>query len=428
MRTGLLVLLASLVALAGLPHAAVAATAVVVAGEEVVAAGGPERSAMTIAEGPAFPDGTPEYRLSDDLGAVVAGEGCRQDGDRSVVCALPGGAAPRQIRADLGGGDDLFRQQTDSDVAVDLRGGEGNDYLIGGAGADRLDGGPGDDFLAGDESLTTPGAGRFRPDEMRGGPGSDWVVYGDHGADRLAVSIDSVADDGAPGEGDLVWPDVENIQGDATAENDLRGDFRPNGIVGGDRNDRIHGDAGHDYVSAGAGDDTIIERDAATDTIACRAGDDYAAVDSFDDVDFDCERLDPPRRPPREPAPAPVVVPVVPFPVTLDAADVRVSPGRHVFLTVACGGAGQAPDCVGRLAASSAKRIRMGRRRRTLRVGTRAFRIPAGQTATIALRLSEGETKALRRAKRVALVVRAVESAAQPHVVAARVLLRRRGA
>jgi Ca2+-binding RTX toxin-like protein len=87
-----------------------------------------------------------------------------------------------------GGGADLINAsaQTRSDVAVVVRGGDGNDTVRGGAGADNLAGGEGDDRLAGgrgndrlvgDEGDDRLGGGRGN-DRFVGGGGADTVIIG----------------------------------------------------------------------------------------------------------------------------------------------------------------------------------------------------------------------------------------------------------
>ena len=86
-----------------------------------------------------------------------------------------------------------------------FHGGPGNDAMRGGNGNDVLLGGPGDDGMAGG-----PGADRFV-----GGSGGDTIIGGggsrdvlDYSARTGAISVtdDGVANDGASGEGDNVMP------------------------------------------------------------------------------------------------------------------------------------------------------------------------------------------------------------------------------
>ena len=88
-----------------------------------------------------------------------------------------------------------------------IRGGIGSDVLYGEEGDDTLDGGPGDDYLEGipcwcEDEYITHGA-----DTYIGGGGSDSITY-EGRSENLALSPDGVANDGAPGEGDNIGPDV----------------------------------------------------------------------------------------------------------------------------------------------------------------------------------------------------------------------------
>lgn len=71
-----------------------------------------------------------------------------------------------------GAGDDTVTLGRDVPVPATIRGGEGNDVLIGGAAADKLIGGPGDDELIGrgGNDLLIGGSGN---DTLIGGPGDD---------------------------------------------------------------------------------------------------------------------------------------------------------------------------------------------------------------------------------------------------------------
>lgn len=64
------------------------------------------------------------------------------------------------------GGDDTVVVGRTVPVPATLRGGPGNDTLVGGVGNDRLSGGPGDDTLV----------GRGGDDALYGGPGNDTLV------------------------------------------------------------------------------------------------------------------------------------------------------------------------------------------------------------------------------------------------------------
>jgi Ca2+-binding RTX toxin-like protein len=66
------------------------------------------------------------------------------------------------------GGDDQVRVASSVTIPVTLRGGPGNDVLVGGSGNDSLYGGPGNDKLV----------GRLGNDVLVGGPGNDELIGG----------------------------------------------------------------------------------------------------------------------------------------------------------------------------------------------------------------------------------------------------------
>ena len=95
-----------------------------------------------------------------------------------------------------------------------------------------------------------------------GGGGGDAVVYTGRG-ENLSLSLDGVANDGAPGENDNIAPDVTTVLGgtgdDVITGNDyanaLSGDSGNDVITGGGGDDRLFGGSGNDRLDAGAGQD-----------------------------------------------------------------------------------------------------------------------------------------------------------------------------
>jgi Ca2+-binding RTX toxin-like protein len=148
----------------------------------------------------------------------------------------------------------------------------GNDIVNAGDGDDDIDGGPGSDILS-------------------GGPGQDSVSYG--GGSGVVVTLDGLPNDGAPGENDNVFPDVEDVFG---TENDdkLTGNAAANTLDGNGGDDKIVGGAGEDTLFGGDGNDFIDSRDGKRDRVECGAGDDNATIDRIDDVSGDCERRNKP--------------------------------------------------------------------------------------------------------------------------------------
>lgn len=245
------------------------------------------------------------------------------------------------LTLDGGAGNDILRSEGGGDV---LRGGADADELTGGAGADVLEGGSGNDKLTGDV-CETPAA-----DVLDGGAGYDTLTdWGDcgPGSDRrpVTVSLNGVADDGRPGEGDdvrdldvlqlyvpatIVGDDgVQTVEVYAAADrepstidgrggaDDLRAGPGRETIDGGAGDDRIEGGFNHDVLTGGPGRDTIYgdstsgncggfgqscwipfgndvinARDGSADQIDCGPGEDKAIVDAFDTVAANCESVD----------------------------------------------------------------------------------------------------------------------------------------
>lgn len=206
------------------------------------------------------------------------------------------------------GNDTLTGHTTKGDI---LTGGAGDDALFGLGGADTLVGGVGDDELHGGSST------------------ADVVSYAGHPT-GVSVDFDGEADDGAPGESDVIDADVERVTGSPAddslspnpeansqvlgmAGNDtingnssnatlnggsgndtINGGKGLEGITGGDGDDVLKGGPGADsFVSGGAGDDSIDLLDGnGLEGLACGTGNDAALVDLSDYEDSACESVD----------------------------------------------------------------------------------------------------------------------------------------
>lgn len=320
-------------------------------------------------------------------GAFNVTSGAGQD----TVSADTGSAVA--ITANLGAGDDTFTGGDGNDV---VHGGDGHDYLVrsagndqhfgeggnddimGGPGNDVEDGGPGDDrigFSAGISNDDDQGG-----DTVRGGDGTDKLLLNGH-AGGMTITLDGLANDGAPGEGDNIAADFEQIEG--TGANDVfTGSPGPDKFLGGGGNDEIHGAGGDDNLSGDGGDDRvfgeagndkvegtngadkvdggpgldqiygdiagcsvfcsfdsdeIFARDGERDTVDCGSGADTAHVDGLDIVAF-CTVVDrqdlTPLAPP--PGPAPLRAPELQVPGTI-RSKALLSRGLAVRLT--CSGA-----------------------------------------------------------------------------------------
>jgi hypothetical protein len=143
-----------------------------------------------------------------------------------------------------------------------FRGGAGADTLDGRAGPDQLEGGP-------------------DGDDLHGGADVDRVSYPEDAAQR--VTLDDLADDGAPGEHDNVHSDVENVAGGPGGDT-LIGGAGANTLDGGTGDDEVRGGGGADTLLGGAGNDAILARDGVKDAVDCGADGGTATVDTIDTV------------------------------------------------------------------------------------------------------------------------------------------------
>ncbi len=131
------------------------------------------------------PDGRMYEVRTATLALEVGGDTCIHPHEEptEIVCKAPEIAG---FEVNGLGGSDFVEFSSDVPVPVTIRGGPGNDRLIGGAAADKLVGGPGNDLLVGrrgdDWLLGGPGNDRLfggpGDDQLRGGPGRDRLVGG----------------------------------------------------------------------------------------------------------------------------------------------------------------------------------------------------------------------------------------------------------
>lgn len=135
---------------------------------------------------------------------------------------------------------------------TDLQGGDGDDRLIGGTGDDLLWGGAGADLLDG------RGGSDLVPGEYYDSPEMATRTTGIH------ISLDGVANDGVPGEGDNVLASNEQIQG--TRFDDV--------LTGGAGNQTLEGMAGDDRLDGGAGSNSYY----------CGAGEDVATLNRLEAI------------------------------------------------------------------------------------------------------------------------------------------------
>ncbi|MEO8290717.1 MAG: Calx-beta domain-containing protein, partial [Gaiellaceae bacterium] len=155
-----------------------------------------------------------------------------------------------------------------------LRGEGGNDVLDGAGANDTLLGGPGNDRMLGG-----PGGAGVDNDDL---VGEDGVDTADYSARTLALVIDSDDDDddGGAGEGDNVWISTENILGGSG--NDT--------LTGSAGNNLLRGNGGIDTLLGMAGDDVLYSRDANVESPDCGDGTaDVVETDPGDTPNANCE-------------------------------------------------------------------------------------------------------------------------------------------
>lgn len=294
-------------------------------------------------------------QVTEVTAATMHGEG----GDDELYAEMAAGAGSGATM-DGGDGQDMVVGSAHDDV---ISGGAGDDHLAGDEGDDTISGGPGHDWLLGDEGddLLDGGDGNDRftggdgADTYRGGPGADQADYFNQYQDQpgtpVNASLDGLANDGAPGEGDNINADgsVENIDTGiyvALGAVTIVGDDGPNHLKGysptkmtadgrggddlidvssmqtggvttvhggagddsittsGERStvdggagddtifsgrghDTVKGGPGTDTLDTGHGNDTINTRDGEVDSISCGVGADTLVGDKIDVVNAD---------------------------------------------------------------------------------------------------------------------------------------------
>src|SRR3954447_149195 len=280
--------LASALGLALAPSALASSAMVKDDGTLSINAAAGEQNVLTVRRGPAETDrdgklvqvvfvhdadgstATPNSPIPPLPVPVLPGPGCVATDPHEVKCSSQQFTL---IDAQLGDRDDYFAESLGSlpsPAGAVVHGGDGADYIKGTGLNDHLYGENGDDELfglAGDDEIV-PGAGT--DDDLSGGDGNDTVNYQGR-TDKLAISLDDAANDGAEGEKDNVESDIENVWS-GNGNDTIIGSSATNDLFGYDGNDRIVGNGGNDQhtdaqghptggLKGGNGDDTIIAGD-----------------------------------------------------------------------------------------------------------------------------------------------------------------------
>ena len=244
--------------------------------------------------------------------------------------------------------DDIFWGTGDKTISS----GPGNDTFSNGPGNDLLDAGDGDDNFH--FTFTADGA-----DVFNGGPGDgDSLDY--DGEDPVSVSLDGQPNDGRAGEGDNAIG-IEQVRG-SRADDTLMGDDGPNELEGSAGNDLILGMGGNDGLFGENGDDTLVGG-LGRDSLRCDIGFDSVVLDPLDVADG-CER--------RGAA------------IAAETASVAVSGKAKVRVSCPIE---EANPCLGSVVLLSAGTA----------IGTGTFNIPAGQTKSANVKLTNRGRAALKR-------------------------------
>jgi Ca2+-binding RTX toxin-like protein len=366
---------------------------------------------------------------------LTAGFGCTQVDSRNVSCPIGNG----NVTADLGDIGDRFETDVEG-IRVTVTGGDGNDGIVTTkAGPSTLDGGPGSDQLhAGTASDTLRGgAGTdiLRADVVRTQDGTLVVSDSIGGDDLLQGGADADDYSGGPGGGDVVsYADATTAvtaalalrpgRGLSTFGSGPGGEAIPEdieGLTGGPGNDtltgnelgnQIRGEGGADIltgnersdnISGGSGGDDIRTRDGHTDLISCGANGTGGRSTSGGGDRLDSDLAD--GRPPSD-------CEFVTQGALREGKNVRMASGAltatgdgRVPVRLRCP-AEVAIGCRGTLGLALLPR---GRRRALPAAASRRYRLAAGRSTVVTLRLSRRELAALRRGRRLARL-RSVEA------------------
>jgi Ca2+-binding RTX toxin-like protein len=221
----------------------------------------------------------------DGTDTFVGGDGMDSANYLSRTADLTLTVAAVADDGETGEGDDIR--------ADDIVSGSGNDIIVGDDNANQLFGFNGDDDISGmggDDTFVQglPGDG---VDTISGGDGVDHVMYVNRNSVQpVTVTLDDVADDGAPGEQDNIGSDNENVTG-GQGNDVLSGDEDDNVLLGtggidelngGGGDDTLDGGDGLDTYDGGTGDDLFLLQEAApnSETVTGGEGSDTADYES----------------------------------------------------------------------------------------------------------------------------------------------------
>jgi Ca2+-binding RTX toxin-like protein len=210
--------------------------------------------------------------------------------DNALAFTNPLNPQLQGIVVNANGGDDWIKIDESLNVPVTMRGGLGNDTLMGGSGADNLHGEWGNDKLlglSGNDSLH----GEQGDDLIIGGDGNDHL-YGGDGGDNMVGGNGNDWMDGGAGNDQMFGEAGNDVMFGGSGQNLMDGGAGDDMMFGGDDIDAIYGGAGHDLIRGLGGDDRIrgeagnddIEGGAGDDAIEAGDGNDYVVGEAGNDV------------------------------------------------------------------------------------------------------------------------------------------------
>lgn len=259
-------------------------------------------------------DGRVTYTVTDAAAPLSPGPGCTGGGPAGTpaTCTMAASRAlncvrticfdlghPVNLELELGDGDDsLAAGSIPADdggggvLTITVGGGAGADSIITGAGPDTIDPGTGADSVdAGAQGDKVIGAGPTPdgPDRLDLGADGGELDYSAATA-PVAVSLDGIANDGGPGEGDNAIG-ATAIKGGAADDELVGTDAREYLAAGPGKDtidarggdDTVDGGPGGDQIDAGSGDDLVEESGTGRDHVRGGPGDDL--VESWEDAD-----------------------------------------------------------------------------------------------------------------------------------------------
>lgn len=380
----------------------------------------------------AGPDFVPTFDDHVDI-QYSPGSGCEDFAGGVAVTCTSAGTNPT-ILVYLGDGNDFAQSINDRAVghSVSFFGEDGDDDFDSDGSSDVLDGGPGNDEFSPDDNDPGPG------DVVRGGPGIDTLQTGNPtGAmGPITVAFDDQPNDGYPGEGDNYASDLENLSATSTSPSiNFVGNDAPNVVQlrsesadtvkgmggndtidgangndqldGGDGDDTIYGGGNDDVIVGGpgtdslsgegsasglfisvAGNDTIDARDGIREALNCGPGADTAIVDALDVVPQDpgslCEAVD---------RPLAVVA------ATVRSSSLKAQSRKRVSVKLACPQG--VATCTGKVTLKSASKVRVGRKRAVITLGSAKYSIAAGASKSVRVNLTAKARSLLKTSKKV---------------------------